>query len=100
MKDKTEDILMMRGHWEQVAPDGTITLRTDDADKPAALLAYARQRGFTLAPDVIRYLLVHGRRDMATLLATLAALDRHSLATKRPVTLPMLRGWLQREIGL
>ncbi len=71
-----------------------------DADKPAALLAYARQRGFTLAPDVIRYLLVHGRRDMATLLATLAALDRHSLATKRPVTLPMLRGWLQREIGL
>lgn len=70
-----------------------------DADKPAALLAYARQRGFTLAPDVVRYLLVHGRRDMTTLLATLAALDRHSLATKRPVTVPMLRTWLQRDLS-
>ena len=68
-----------------------------DADKPAALLAYARQRGFTLSSDVVRYLLLHGRRDMATLLATLAALDRHSLATKRPVTVPMLRAWLQRD---
>ncbi|MEP7208962.1 MAG: DnaA regulatory inactivator Hda [Casimicrobiaceae bacterium] len=69
----------------------------DDA-KPAALVAYARQRGFNLAPDVVRYLLAHGRRDMATLLATLAALDRHSLATKRPVTIPMLRAWLQGEL--
>lgn len=68
-----------------------------DETKAAALVAYARQRGFSLAPDVVRYLLLHGRRDMATLLATLAALDRHSLATKRPVTVPMLRAWLQAE---
>ncbi|HZQ62912.1 MAG TPA: DnaA regulatory inactivator Hda [Casimicrobiaceae bacterium] len=71
-----------------------------DADKPAALIAYARQRGFNLAPEVVRYLLVHGRRDMTTLLATLAALDRHSLATKRAVTVAMLRAWLQREIDV
>lgn len=69
-----------------------------DEDKPAALVAYARQRGFTLSPDVVRYLLAHGRRDMTTLLATLAALDRHSLAIKRAVTVPMLRAWLQREM--
>jgi DnaA family protein len=71
---------------------------TDD-DKPAALLAYARQRGFALSDEVIRYLLAHGRRDMTALLATLAALDRHSLAAKRPITVPLLRQWLQREIG-
>jgi DnaA family protein len=71
-----------------------------DADKPAALVDYARRRGFALADDVIRYLLAHGRRDMATLCATLAALDRHSLATKRPITVPLLRGWLQREMSL
>ena len=70
-----------------------------DADKPAALLAYARQRGFALSDDVVRYLLAHGRRDMTTLLATLAALDRHSLSAKRPITVPMLRAWLQREMG-
>ena len=69
-----------------------------DADKPQALVRYARERGFALSDDVIAYLLAHGRRDMATLLATLAALDRHSLALRRPVTVPLLREWLQRGL--
>jgi len=71
-----------------------------DKDKSVALAAYAHERGFRLSDDVIAYLLAHGRRDMPTLVATLAALDRHSLATRRPVTVPMLRGWLQRDAGL
>jgi DnaA family protein len=71
-----------------------------DADKPAALAAYARRRGFRLTDDVIAYLLAHVRRDMAALLGALTALDRHSLATKRPITVPMLRDWLQRNIAL
>ena len=54
-----------------------------DEDKPAALATYARSRGFTLGDDVIAYLLAHGRRDMTSLVTTLAALDRHSLASKR-----------------
>ena len=69
-----------------------------DAEKPAALAAYARARGFALSDEVIVYLLAHGRRDMRTLVATLAALDRRSLAQKRPVTVPLLREWLQRSI--
>jgi DnaA family protein len=71
-----------------------------DAEKPGALVDYARRRGFALSDDVIRYLLAHGRRDMTTLCTTLAALDRHSLASKRPITLPLLRDWLQRQIAL
>jgi DnaA family protein len=71
-----------------------------DSDKPAALVDYARRRGFALGDDVIRYLLAHGRRDMGALCATLAALDRHSLATRRAITVPLLRDWLQREISL
>jgi DnaA family protein len=71
-----------------------------DAEKPAALAAYAAQRGFRLGDDVIGYLLAHGRRDMPALLATLSALDRHSLAAKRPITVPLLRDWLQHESGL
>lgn len=71
-----------------------------DAEKPAALVDYARRRGFALSDDVIRYLLAHDRRDMTALCATLAALDRHSLSTKRSVTVPLLRGWLEREISL
>lgn len=69
-----------------------------DDDKPAALAAYARSRGFTLADEVIVYLLAHGRRDMRSLVATLAALDRTSLVQKRPVTVPLVREWLQRSI--
>jgi DnaA family protein len=70
-----------------------------DDDKPAALSAYARERGFRLSDEVIAYLLAHGGRDMPTLLATLVALDRRSLATRRPVTVPLLRAWLQRDAG-
>lgn len=71
----------------------------DDA-KPAALAAFARQRGFRLADDAIAYLLAHGRRDMASLVRALIALDAHSLAHKRAVTVPLIRAWLQREIGI
>jgi DnaA family protein len=52
-----------------------------------------------LSDDVIAYLLAHGRRDMPTLVATLAALDRHSLATQRAITVPLLREWLQQDLG-
>jgi DnaA family protein len=71
-----------------------------DADKPAALAAYAKGRGFSLGDDVIQYLLAHGRRDMAALVSVLEALDRYSLSTKRPITVPLLRGWFQRDIDL
>ena len=73
-------------------------LALEDDAKPAALAVYARSRGIVLSDEVIEYLLRHGRRDMPSLLAALAALDRLSLATKRPITVPLLKGWLQREL--
>jgi DnaA family protein len=71
-----------------------------DAQKPAALAAYAQRRGIRLPADVVDYLLAHGRRDMGALIATLGALDRLSLATKRPITVPLVRDWLQRRMTL
>ncbi len=68
-----------------------------DEDKATALVSYAAQRGFRLSAEVIDYLLRHGRRDMRTLLATLSALDRLSLAAKRPVTVPLLKLWLRHQ---
>ncbi|HLX30649.1 MAG TPA: DnaA regulatory inactivator Hda [Casimicrobiaceae bacterium] len=107
------------GHWLAAAsaPPARLALREDlrtrlalglvleivplaDADKPQALAAYARERGFRLADDVIDYLLAHGRRDMKSLVAALAALDRQSLATRRSITVPMLRDWLQGDLDL
>ena len=71
-----------------------------DEEKPEALATYARQRGFDLSAEVIDYLLSHGRRDMPSLLATLVELDRLSLASKRAVTVPLLKQWLQQDLGL
>lgn len=66
-----------------------------DAEKAAALREHARARALDLGEDVIAYLLRHARRDMASLIGILDALDRHSLEHKRPVTLPLVRDALE-----
>lgn len=66
-----------------------------DAEKAAALRAHARERALALPEEVIAYLLLHARRDMASLIAILDALDHHSLQQKRPITLPLVRDALE-----
>ena len=68
-----------------------------DEDKPDALEAFARTRGFRLERDAIAYLLAHGRRDMPSLVRALVALDQRSLALQRPITVPLIREWLQQD---
>lgn len=97
-----------------VAPPAALSLREDlrtrlgwgliyqvqglsDAQKIAALTHRAQTRGFTLASGVLPYLITHFHRDMRSLTAMLDALDRYSLETKRPITLPLLRELLQLE---
>jgi len=65
-----------------------------DADKLAALAAQAAERGLQLAPEVIQWMLTHRERDIRKLAALLDALDRYSLATGRPITIPLLRAML------
>ena len=90
------------------APPAQLTLREDlatrlawglvfqvhaltDESKAQALAEHAASRGFRLAPEVSDFLLTRARRDLPTLLATLDALDRYSLETRRPVTVPLVR---------
>jgi DnaA family protein len=70
-------------------------LPLSDAQKGAALAAHAKARGFPLADEVTSYLLNHSRRDMGSLMAALDSLDRYSLETGRPVTVPLLKAALQ-----
>lgn len=63
----------------------------DDAEKLAALAEHAKTLGFRLEPQLADYLLNHTARDMQSLLRVLEALDRFSLETRRPITLPLLR---------
>lgn len=73
--------------------------RLSDEEKMEALHHQAQQRGFELKTDVANYLLRHGKRDMPGLIAVLDALDRYSLETKRPITLPLLRELLQETLA-
>jgi len=68
-----------------------------DAEKAEALKQYAEGRGFTVAPELIQYLLHHGRRDLPGLLAVLDVLDTHSLRLHRAPSIPMLKEIMQLE---
>jgi len=69
-----------------------------DADKAAHLRAEAARRGLRLPEEVLAYLLNHLPRDLASLNAVLDSLDRYSLASQRPLTLPLVRQALQKSL--
>jgi len=69
-----------------------------DADKAGYLRAEAARRGLRLREEVLAYLLTHLPRDLASLNAVLDSLDRYSLATQRPLTLPLVREALQKSL--
>jgi len=69
-----------------------------DADKAAHLRAEAARRGLRLPEEVLAYLLNHLPRDLASLNAVLDSLDRYSLASQRPLTLPLVREALQKSL--
>ena len=68
-----------------------------DAEKALHLRAEAGRRGLRLTDEVVWYLLNHLPRDLHSLNAALERIDRHSLARKRPVTLPLIREALEEN---
>jgi DnaA-homolog protein len=69
-----------------------------DEEKTLALSKHAQEKGLILPPEVVQYLLRHGRRDLPSLMAVLDALDAHSLRLHRAPTVPLLKEVLQQEI--
>ena len=68
-----------------------------DAEKAVHLRAEANRRGLRLSDEVVGYLLTRLPRDLPSLNSVLDALDRYSLAAKRPITLPLVREALERK---
>lgn len=62
-----------------------------DDDLEAAVLGHARQRGLSLDAAAVTYLLQRVSRDLGELTGWLDRIDRHSLAEKRRITIPLLR---------
>lgn len=69
--------------------------RLSDADTARALAQMLAERGLAVAPDVVPWLMTHAPRDLGTLRALVDAVDRHALARKRAVTVPLLRECVQ-----
>ena len=72
----------------------------DDATRAAIIATLAERRGLNLQQEVIDFLLRHGRRDMPSLITAVDAIDRASLESKRPATLPLLRKLMQTGLDI
>lgn len=68
-----------------------------DSSRIEALIFKADQMGFEIAPQAGRFLLTHYDRDLSSLWALLAKLDKASLAAKRKLTIPFLKQILDEE---
>ncbi|MDH4216595.1 MAG: DnaA regulatory inactivator Hda [Gallionella sp.] len=69
----------------------------NEEEKTPVLEQHALAKGFTLPPEVMQYLLRHGRRDLPSLMAALDALDELSLRLHRAPSVPLLKEVLQQE---
>ncbi len=78
------------GHVFAVQPLG-------EPEARAALRREADRRGIFLSDDVMDYLLTRFVRDLKNLMAQLDRLDTFSLATKRPITVPLLKLMLAED---
>jgi len=72
----------------------------DDDTRAAILRALAERSGLRLGDEIAAFLLNHGRRDLPSMAAAVAALDAASLEHKRPLTLPLLRQLMREGLKL
>jgi DnaA family protein len=70
-----------------------------EAEVRAVLRREADRRGIFLGDEVMDYLLTRFARDLKSLMNLLDQLDRFALASKRAVTVPLLRQMLAEEGG-
>jgi DnaA family protein len=87
------DDLRTRLGWGQVHAIKPLT----EAGTRAALRREGDRRGIFLSDDVMDYLLTRFARDLGSLMALLAQLDRFSLAERRAVTVPLLKKMVSEE---
>ncbi|MDJ0750329.1 MAG: DnaA regulatory inactivator Hda [Woeseiaceae bacterium] len=69
-----------------------------EEQRVAALQLRARHRGLELPDDTAAFMLRRSRRDMASLYDLLDRLDHESLKAKRRLTIPFVRGVLERDV--
>ena len=69
----------------------------DDAVRARVLQRLAHERGYSLSPELLHYMLTHLSRDLSQLGVLMAAFDRYALAAQRPATVPLLKSLLAAQ---
>lgn len=69
----------------------------DDAAAREVLVDRAQQRGFQLADDVLEFLFRRFPRNLGAMLELIDQLDSESLAQRRRITVPFIRGIFDRR---
>ncbi|AUZ04434.2 MULTISPECIES: DnaA regulatory inactivator Hda [Vitreoscilla] len=69
----------------------------NDDEKLAALQDLAQSRQLAISDDLFKFLLLHWRRDMDSLVTMVQQLDDYSLMTGRHITLPLLKKLLEDQ---
>ncbi len=64
-------------------------------ERRTVLQTRAQARGMHLGDDVVEFMLRRFSRDLGSLLGLLDRLDRFSLCTARPITVPLLKSMLE-----
>lgn len=72
-------------------------IELDDTQRAEALKLKAKQRGFHLSDDVVKFLMNHVSRDTTELFRVFDLIDRVSLVEKRKVTIPFLQTLLHQH---
>lgn len=83
--------LQSRLSWGQVFHVEALT----ETEKIATLQLRAKERGMIVRDEVIHFLFNHYQRDLAALLLLLQKIDDASLAQKKRVTVPFVKGVLE-----
>ena len=69
----------------------------DEAGKRVVVRQYANSLGIDLPPEVEKYLVSRGKRDLKSLLGTVERMQQVVFASKRRMTVPLLREILRAD---
>jgi DnaA family protein len=69
----------------------------DEAGKRVVVRQYANSLGIDLPPEVEKYLVSRGKRDLKSLLSTVERMQQVVFASKRRMTVPLLREILRAD---
>ena len=88
---KLREDLRTRLGWGHV---WALQLMGDD-ERRAVLISAAQERGLSLSPEVVDFILTRFSRDLGHLMQLLHHLDAYALQVQRTITIPLIRDMLQ-----